>query len=322
MTMQHLTKRRATQSEARNRLVLRHSPSTGKPTPDEVWHYTNSAGLLGIIQNHEFWAGSTEHMNDEQEIQYGVDLVYCEFRDALEPADVEKRALFDGLDRKSQQSKAREFILCGSKDGDSLTLWRNYGNDDVSYAICLDGSEPLVPIVSRTPVAPREDNTQRSDFGVDPTRWTEVIYERDEQARLLSELVQPILDRKAASWFKSIDFVSVYQLLAFIKHPGFRDEQELRLYFGILRPEEMFVRYRATRFGVTPYIALGSPIKTETWLDRSIPGHDGKNPRLPIKRICIGPTRYPDLAARSLKFLLDEQGYDHVEIVNSEVPYR
>jgi hypothetical protein len=40
------------------------------PLPDVVFHYTDTAGLLGIIERGGFWATDYRYMNDSAEIQY------------------------------------------------------------------------------------------------------------------------------------------------------------------------------------------------------------------------------------------------------------
>jgi hypothetical protein len=46
-----------------NERLIEHSP-----VPDILYHYTNSAGLFGIIRSQSFWASHFEYLNDTKEI--------------------------------------------------------------------------------------------------------------------------------------------------------------------------------------------------------------------------------------------------------------
>src|SRR5258708_287861 len=43
--------------------------------PDELFHYTDAKGLLGIIQDKSIWASSVYYLNDASEVRYGSDLL-------------------------------------------------------------------------------------------------------------------------------------------------------------------------------------------------------------------------------------------------------
>ncbi|WP_345452617.1 hypothetical protein [Arthrobacter gyeryongensis] len=40
-----------------------------------VWHYTNAAGLAGIIREKVLWASSTAFMNDQHELRTAAELL-------------------------------------------------------------------------------------------------------------------------------------------------------------------------------------------------------------------------------------------------------
>src|SRR6476661_3124665 len=47
-----------------------------KSWPDGiVWHYTNAAGLAGVIRENVLWASSTAFMNDHHEMRTGAELL-------------------------------------------------------------------------------------------------------------------------------------------------------------------------------------------------------------------------------------------------------
>src|SRR5699024_6878497 len=48
-----------------------------------------------------------------------------------------------------EDPERQDFILSASESSDSLTLWRNYGREAVSYAACLDKGVSLAPLVKK-----------------------------------------------------------------------------------------------------------------------------------------------------------------------------
>jgi len=60
--------------------------------PEIVYHYTNAAGLLGILSNNEIWLGDVEFMNDAQELKYARTAVVAQLKakaDSLWPSGKE-----------------------------------------------------------------------------------------------------------------------------------------------------------------------------------------------------------------------------------------
>jgi hypothetical protein len=65
----------ATQS-ARNIFIdwLRGVVEPAPESRETVWHYTNAAGLLGILRSNVLWATDAFFLNDAAEVTYGIDL--------------------------------------------------------------------------------------------------------------------------------------------------------------------------------------------------------------------------------------------------------
>ena len=42
--------------------------ATGGPEPTILWHYTNLAGLIGIVERRKLWATDLRYLNDSTEL--------------------------------------------------------------------------------------------------------------------------------------------------------------------------------------------------------------------------------------------------------------
>lgn len=281
--------------------------STKKNQDGIVWHYTNAAGLLGIIQNRQLWATHSRFMNDT--VEGGV------FDGAL-------RAIVAGKDPKfhtslrstidamynpgpcgpeSRVQTDNRFLLCGSESGDELTLWRNYGQEAVSFAVGLDATAPLGLI---HPDGKKTERASREFFS-----WSKVDY-RTPSPTLPSDYEKRLLDAWTKQDFGSTEYDAfgeairvvdevLIELSTVVKNKAFEDERESRV---ICKCDDgQFWRFRSGRFGLTPYVALGA---AEEWGDVS-----SGNDVLPVRKIRIS-SQTPDADSLALNALLERNGFD------------
>jgi hypothetical protein len=316
--------------------------------PPHAWHYTTARGLINILSTHRIWASSAAYMNDRDEIRAGrkaLNLAIERHNPPLQDWQLSQLRRF-GVTKDGRPDEV--FLLCASILGDALTLWRSYGvGGEAEYSIDLDPNVRLWPIeqddAENHPAPPPgwyeqtneidESGQPRLSYDADVAYsfgggWQKVEYLRKtsqaaerELQRVLGDVVQGSRDAKLAVWV--LDYVGGPNPTVFFKHPGFRDEREVRAAWTV-QPWWRFVKYREARFGVTPFIEVGTSTSRHSDDDftRKPFVERGDLGRLPIRTIRIGPTRAADAAERSLRELLDVHGYGHVAIVQSSTPYR
>src|SRR6266853_5638707 len=49
--------------------------SQGEPPAGRLYHYTDSAGLIGILKSSLFWATNIYYLNDRSEVKHCADLI-------------------------------------------------------------------------------------------------------------------------------------------------------------------------------------------------------------------------------------------------------
>ncbi len=263
--------------------------------PTSLYHYTSSAGLIGIITNHKLWFSDAAFMNDGSEVTYGyqaLSLAIDEFMgDKTEPEKDAGEAL------KQEVAQAlthfQPIIFCMSARNNLLSQWRDYGRDIVPYCIEFDTNE-----LERW-------NERQCNF---PIFLTKVVYDASLQRSLLLELLNSIY-KKAKSLLGERDFFddaeakpllvsAAIELVALInrfKNPAFDSEEEWRAIS--YRPDvERSVqrKYRASSLGAVPYYE---------WYSLAERGN------LPIKSVTVGPSPYARVSDLALKQLLTDYGY-------------
>lgn len=314
-----------------------------------VWHYTDGRGLKSILENHVLWASSASFMNDFNELLSGSKLLADLFDSERKTLDVDVRNELDRIIGFSDFSRHGKFILSASERGDSLTMWRAYGREEVSYSIGLESSVDLAPRIQRAgdmhpfpPPGYYEEEFEYDEDGypilvsndpdfdfIEGGAWTPVIYNEGEQEKLIRHAFATLRDqvrrsrasdgsdKTAESFFLPGYFI--HEELHQIKDAGFADEREQRILMSV-NPYWKYVLHRAGRFGYVPYLELGIPRAG----DPGFLAEDTvqKMERLPIRKINIGPTPYRTEAKASLLQLLDLLGYHEVAVNVSEIPFR
>jgi hypothetical protein len=307
-----------------------------EPPDDCAWHYTSAAGLLGIIESNSLRATSAAFMNDANEMKTGVRALRSSFEkieDQLSEAEV---AIVRKSSLLGESSVFDLFLVSASRDPDLLTLWRSYGVEQVAYSIGFDRSVKLSPrehndADSHPEPPPGYADDEWDEVDGEPVRlydsdavysfggtWRDVDYIERGGTPAHTSRIREFIERRERSIEKGSFIVDVGSIadspVNLEKDSAFKDEQELRIVVE-LNPSWKFVRYRVSRFGLTPYIELAQTVGED-----HVPA--AARGRLPIRHIRIGPTTDSATAMRALEHFLDDHGYGEVGISVSDIPYR
>jgi len=275
--------------------------------PKRIYHYTDAAGLLGIVQHRALWATDVWFMNDSVEATYGWARIEQFLRSRAAQSSNERKvadAAADILrDLRDRGGNLQSFIACLSKNGDQLSQWRAYGGGR-GFSIGFDESAlgrlaSLVPPLVRFRVTRVAYDEYRQDTLIDlPFR------------SVVTALPNTVSDDEAHQ--VALAFVTrALGVAPALKHPAFKEEAEVRLHI-FLEPEAdapSILRFRNSAMGVTPYVEI--PLCE--------PGTDQITV---MSEVIIGPQRHPAEAQRAAKQLLVCNGLGDIEVKLSQVPLR
>jgi hypothetical protein len=235
----------------------RHDPRVTEPLPETLFHYTNAAGLLGILTTELIWATDTRFLNDPAEGLLGLDLVLDELeRTHQDPPDGTSANEWEELTFGPYKALLRDelaarrnpvYVSCFCEAGDLLSQWRAYGGDH-GYAIELEASRLTEAFVGDW-VAP----------------WSglhRVRYGAEQASDLVAEAMGLVmLDTNLGHYGVHAHYMAL-QLsarVAAIKQGGFDVEREWRLVVAEEdRHEE--TEFRANKWAVVPYINVRCPL--------------------------------------------------------------
>lgn len=264
-----------------------------------VWHYTNWAGLSGILQSGKLWASHIFYLNDTAEVVQAAkifeSLVTESVRNALMLSWEE--------DLQPELDRLQELNVCVtsfSKNGDDLSQWRGYASPPPGFAVGFD----LLKL---------KGLAGRANFRLVPCE-----YNRRVQRQRLAAIVDQFLT-KANSQPRDENFpkrlkglrwklVQAFAKLApEFKSARFEAEQEWRL---ITESTEWLrgLDFHVSKSLVVPHFEF--PI----W--------DAKRETSALAAIRIGPNAHIQLVQKSVEMLLRERGYKDAAVYRSKVPFR
>lgn len=290
---------------------------------DLVFHYSNLASLIGIVENQCLWATNLYFLNDRNEYRHGMNII----EDVMESIKTEenKHILHAVSVVMKEISEVNRYVICLSKQGDSLSQWRAYANNGSGISIGFNG-----------------EKLQSALAGSNSFKY--IIYDKEKQKLAIKSIIEEatkffLPKKKDLNWsdYVYLHFVGycISNLLDFIianyKDPAFREEKEYRIecrqFHNRLntRVERLEIFHRTNERLIIPYTKIYT---------KPIEGRDAshKNNRplrfsvtqLPIERIIIGPSANQDEVTNGVKHLLQSNFYSSsdVEVVKSIIPYR
>lgn len=273
-----------------------------------LFHYTGIGGLLGIVGARAVWASHAYYMNDSREIIHAAEVLQGILRNTEDKFQDEEqvfvRQFCDWLNT-FRRVAYHVFVFALSEQPSLLSQWRSYAPHGKGVSL---GFAPA---------------TVNHILGSKGFRLAKCIYASTEHAELMQGLLQkmlvtfrqrlPSLDTtKGHESQKYHGFLEefrgdVLQVMAIIKHPAFREEQEWRIvspYFAKYTVPE--VRFREGASMLLPYVELKLPEPSRnSW----------------FTKVVLGPSADVNLSHSALSSYLSNQGVCNLT-ENSGIPLR
>jgi len=239
-----------------------------KQPPRFIYHYTNQAGLKGILEEKQIWASDVHYLNDSQEFSHAVEIVKAEIRRRLKGKAAKTHGAFFLQVQKMLEfiSPFAMYVSSFSGEIDKLSQWRGYCSNGQGFCICFDAGK--LGEIMRT-----------HKFILRPC-----IYEEKEQKLFLKELLDNFMvdyDNAISNGSNRVDEVVGNFIFRFIgyaplmKIAAFSEEMEWRVIFEIpSMKDSKKLKWRAGKSALIPYLEVG--------LSNAL--HD-----LPITKIIVGP---------------------------------
>jgi hypothetical protein len=261
-----------------------------------LWHYTDAAGLFGILSSRQLRFGDARFLNDRTERVYGSEFVEGVLTE-LEANDA------SGMVREVRAELAfrkidRLYVCSFCETHNSMSQWQRYGADGYGYCIGFDAAQ--------------------LDTALDPERAPRVamIYDPAEQRQLVIEAATGAAEMytdftDAVGPQRDGVFVALpapgdlTMVMLRLKNPDFRDEHEWRYFVegydwadDGAQEEDFAVR--------------GAYIKPFIELPRKLKYHPLKP--LPVTNVVCGPRLDGEIAVPAVERFLRSRGYENITV--------
>lgn len=292
---------------------------------NSVAYYTTADTALAILRGRSMWLRNAAVMNDYMEFNYGRQVVERALKSHIGVAFLESlarlnhqaaesvKARFGGLAR----ARAEDFYILSLCEHDKedrqgrLSMWRAYGGPTAGACLVLDrrfidnssaGSQLFpYPVLYGT-----EDDFQNilAEITQGLNGETFVGLDHISNEHSLAEIAGGFLDYSAMS----------------IKHPGFAEEREWRVFhIPAWSPEKPRLETELVSVRGTPQKVYKHPMTfplRQGWTDRGLQDV--------VSEVIIGPSLYPETMRRAFVEALKQNGYESPEesVRVSGVPLR
>ncbi|MGD0355036.1 MAG: DUF2971 domain-containing protein [Dehalococcoidia bacterium] len=277
MSVDHKAKQDSKQTITTHEGKEQNEPNAHDQTPPKIlYHYTDQAGLIGILSSKTLWATKIQYLNDASEHTEPLSIAQSVL-DRMTVQNAKKPKAVQIIDFMKQDLRSSTHVnICISSfctDGDLLSQWRGYGLPRVAYSIGFDTRTLLTDISTK-------------EFELKPCRYYDNAGYEDEIAQEIGTYLKQALKTGAIRDRFPDGFI---KKAATMKRDCFREESEWRLVSSTAREfDEPNFNYRSTRSLISPYYAI--PF----------------NP-VCIRKVIVGPCQYPKLAQDAVQGL----GFKH-----------
>jgi Protein of unknown function (DUF2971) len=287
-----------------------------KKAPPVLYHYTNNAGLAGIIESGRLWFSDIFALNDPSELRHGlgiaIDLLKSRATDAR-PEITTFASMLERFDLDAGIEAAGHFFICSfSADGDDLGQWRAYADNGQGFTLGFDAR--LI----------ENAFTKRKGKPVHQHSTFHVTYSDRELTRTqtaLIDLVDPLISLPRATRVRGdplhaymMDLLVYHSMevirgVMFFKHEAYHNEKEYR-FQQLFRRDKPAPRVKYRRRGT-------SLVRYREFDWRKLAPSS-------LKKIVVGPAADRTKATRFAKGCLAafHPDPDGVELAYSKIPYR
>lgn len=281
--------------------------------PETIYHYTNDAGLRGILETGQLWLSDIFNLNDPSELSHGFSHAVNILNNRAEKGPSESQTFakhFSAFHQGGMQKTAHYFVCSFSSDGDDLGQWRAYADNGRGYALGFD-AKALEDIFTKENEVPIPNN---STF--------HITYKDILLADLHRQMIDSMFNLISLPRGKNLDSASINAYMQelsvslsghalraslFFKHEAYRNESEFRflqVHRADIPPPEVKRRYRS--YELVKY-------RQFDW-KRLQAGA--------LKQIVVGPAADRIKATQFAAACLAAFHEGNVEIACSEIPYR
>ena len=200
------------------------------------YHYTNIAGLMGIINSKSLWFTDHAFLNDKYEIEKGLTSLLSHFS-----AD-EQNSFMEGF--KIHNWHTRYCIVSLSRSHEILSQWRAYADDAKGVAIGFNGQFLVNAGVKYKECIYSDHDKIAKKLESKYEQFIKSVVNNWEERESIPKFDVWVVDNKSK-------FIAVVEDTMNLKNSSFESEQEVR---GLLAVDRTEIKIRVSEGLIVPYI--------------------------------------------------------------------
>ena len=276
-----------------------------------LFHYTDSKGLLGILQNQNLWATESMYLSDSTEVTHGLELTEKLLTLKLDQRNSkEALSVLSNIQEKIYDHIDQIYVTCFSEEGDLLSQWKGYGASGLGFSIEFN---------------PKELFRTKRKFPFVNIEIKKVIYDLQQQQSMINaeldyaisnaEMLCGKYPNDELAIVQTISSATAYYLRACIlrfKNEVFAEEKEWRaIYRNTQLSEEgnQIAKFRTSRSDLIPYLELdiSASAGKRTW-------------NLPIRKIIVGSKQNFERIFKSIHIIRVNKHMGRIRVTKSKIP--
>lgn len=274
---------------------------------DLLWHYTDGAALLNIVNNGVLWATQIQYMNDAQELIHIAEEMRAALAVLHDTEEDDLRFVEAIAQALGSAGLLRICVLSFSSHRDDLNQWRGYSTHGNGYAIGYRAGDIRAWVEAQRKVDEVAGWMLNPVLYRGPVKdaFCHALIQSGRRLRVENEGVLPAFDRM--DWTGTNPFfppalkallVDLLHTGPIFKHESFASEAEWRLSTRIMPPERLRLRPRGTM--MLPYTEVA-------WGDEVM-----------VREIMVGPGPHAVLNRTALEVAFGAR----LTVSESRIPYR
>jgi hypothetical protein len=279
------------------------------PIPNIIYHYTDGAGFLGILQTGKLWLHDVFSLNDPSELNHGISLLSQIMTKEVRSHATSPEALQFIKDfktiRKAHEA-ARFFVCCFSKCKDDLAQWRAYADNGRGYALGFD-SKTLTKAFANW--VPPECQTFSVTYNDEKLRQLDNRLAKEVFSFIYPSKGQNLSDTAIYTymwWLREYLLEAAIGLSLYFKHEGYANEREYRFLRICTRYDPLAsAKTRQRHYVLSRYLEFD-------WQN------DGDKI---LKEIVVGPAGGTKTKRFATECLREFYGNRNVIVSRSKIPY-
>jgi hypothetical protein len=263
--------------------------------PEIVYHYTDAAGLIGMLRSNRIWATDYRFLNDQSEIAHtqAITLEIIEQREKTCRNSALKQLYSEVREYQGMAPESDIFVFSLSEERDDLSQWRGYARDGMGFTVGFSG-----PALFQESLSSDEFGFLAMEYDHAKQRRTllnalsDIAREVRKQIKESTAELDYIIDAAAVEF----DFLA-NECAACNKHKSFSSEKEWRIVDYIYEEnKDIEVKTRVSGHRLINYIEIGSDLSKLPIVEIGIgPGFAGLDQHAAVEALCRETRRAPQI---------------------------